>query len=87
MIQGVKIACPKCHWEPQPHSRWICEPKCRHKWNTFSTGGRCPRCSKQWEYTCCLACHRWSPHLDWYHDLDEVLDELLREQPAEKPQS
>lgn len=82
MIQGVKIACPKCEWEPKPDSRWICEFKCRHVWNTFATGGRCPKCRKQWEETCCLACHRWSPHLDWYRDLDEFVDEIVEETAA-----
>lgn len=35
-------------------------------WNTFDTAGKCPRCHKQWEVTQCLACHCYSPHLDWY---------------------
>ncbi len=71
----VKIACPKCDWEPQPDSRWACT--CHHTWNTFDTGGRCPACSHQWQETCCLSCHEWSPHLDWYRNLDEWLQEEL----------
>jgi hypothetical protein len=38
--------------------------------------GRCPQCGKQWRETCCLECKKWSPHLDWYHDLPDVLDEV-----------
>jgi len=29
----------------------------------------------------CLACQRWSPHHEWYHDLPPI-DALLDEHPA-----
>jgi hypothetical protein len=61
-----RIRCPKCLWEPERDSLWMCT--CLFAWNTFETGGRCPACGKQWTETCCLRCHRWSPHLDWYAD-------------------
>jgi hypothetical protein len=41
---------------------------CKHTWNTFDTGGVCPKCLYQWKITVCLACHRWSAHSDWYRD-------------------
>lgn len=63
---GVQIRCPRCGWRPRQHDRWMCEPSCRMLWNTFDTAGKCPRCHKQWEVTQCLACHCYSPHLDWY---------------------
>jgi hypothetical protein len=70
-----KIACPKCEWEPLSSDRWQCT--CGHVWNTFDTVGRCPACHMQWEETQCLngsgGCAKWSPHLDWYRGLDDLL--------------
>jgi hypothetical protein len=59
-----RIRCPQCNWAPSPADRWSC--KCRHRWNTFSTGGVCPACRYKWEVTACLSCGRPSPHSDWY---------------------
>jgi hypothetical protein len=59
-----RIRCPKCRWMPGKHDRWMCN--CLHIWNTFDTGGVCPACLKQWTVTQCLACHKISPHSDWY---------------------
>ena len=61
---GNDIRCPLCGWTPSAEDRWIC--RCNHLWNTFDTGGVCPNCLYQWAYTCCLACHGWSLHSDWY---------------------
>lgn len=63
-----RIRCPRCAWEPGANARWVCRDGCRHTWNTFDTGGRCPKCTFQWEMTVCLRCHRWSAHADWYED-------------------
>ena len=72
-----RIRCPKCQWQPDRSSTWVCLsgpgpeppfPSCGTSWNTFDTGGRCPGCSHQWQWTTCLRCHEWSPHLDWYED-------------------
>lgn len=72
------IHCPKCRWEPRAEDRWQCA--CGHTWNTFDTFGRCPKCRYVWRDTMCLACARWSPHADWYHDLPDVdVEELLEE--------
>ena len=75
-MSEVKIACPKCDFEPLPSDLWQCA--CGHLWHTFDTFGRCPACSIVWKRTQCLdpvdgGCSRWSPHLDWYHGLDELL--------------
>ncbi len=72
----MKIACPKCQWEPPAGARWTCT--CGQVWNTFDTHGRCPGCSQVWRDTQCLACYRWSKHHDWYRDLPPV--ELLEEE-------
>lgn len=76
----VKIACPKCEWEPSPSDHWTCS--CGHAWHTFDTAGRCPSCKKQWNETQCLGpavggCGAWSPHLDWYRNLDDWLREEI----------
>jgi hypothetical protein len=76
------IRCPLCAWRPLPSSVWTCscsgtpEPffkSCGTVWNTFSTGGRCPGCSHQWQWTSCLRCSQWSLHEDWYEQRDEGL--------------
>ena len=51
--------------------------------DTFETGGACPACRHLWRETQCLACHRMSPHVDWYRDLPPV-DALLDAIPAER---
>ena len=75
-----RIRCPKCGWHPRATSRWYCGSNgppenfaegCGTSWNTFTTGGRCPGCRYQWQWTACLRCHRWSRHSDWYvEDMD-----------------
>jgi hypothetical protein len=69
------IRCPHCAWRPSSHDRWCCQSNggpeppfrsCGTNWNTFSTKGRCPGCSHQWQWTLCLRCVEWSPHADWY---------------------
>ncbi|MEN7546386.1 hypothetical protein AAG747_00610 [Rapidithrix thailandica] len=76
------IQCPKCEWQPDGGSYWSCE--CGQVWNTFATYGKCPSCSKVHRQTQCPMCHEWSPHPDWYLDL-EVLDiSVLEEKELEK---
>jgi len=72
------IRCPLCSWRPSADSEWCCfndattpEPAfewCGTVWNTFTTGGRCPGCQHQWQWTSCLRCAQWSPHQDWYEE-------------------
>ena len=86
-MSDIKIACPKCEWEPDASSRWYCT--CRHCWNTFDTAAKCPSCGKQWKDTQCLSCSKFSPHLDWYRGLDEALRKeleaiIIKEKEREK---
>ncbi|MCB0637638.1 MAG: hypothetical protein KDC54_13505 [Lewinella sp.] len=77
------VSCPKCSWQPDGQAHWKC--KCGHTWDMFSTGGRCPACLRQWEKTRCPpkagGCNSWSPHLEWYGDLQGWLIEELRYLP------
>jgi hypothetical protein len=80
MSKDVKIACPKCNWEPDGGAYWSCT--CGHIWNTFETAGQCPSCGRQWTHTQCIGyrggCNRWSPHIDWYRDLDDWVEEEIQ---------
>ena len=69
------VRCPLCHWRPDANNRWRCEcngtpepffHSCGTVWNTFLTGGRCPGCDHQWQWTSCLRCEQASPHQEWY---------------------
>jgi hypothetical protein len=77
-MKEYKIACPHCEWEPEAHSRWICE-KCPTLWNTFDTYGKCPSCGHVHRYTQCLRCQKISPHHKWYKDLGDVDISELKE--------
>jgi hypothetical protein len=64
IISGGGIRCPLCQWQPGKEVLWTCV--CGHRWNTFSTGGKCPACSFNWQSTACPACGDSSPHSSWY---------------------
>jgi hypothetical protein len=69
-MSEVKIYCPKCTWKPLPSSRWICTERmggCGHRWNTFTTGGICPKCNYVWNITSCATCKQFTLHVEWYH--------------------
>lgn len=81
-MEGINIRCPKCKWEPDGKPYWKCT--CGLAWDTFSTAGRCPGCGKIWKETQCVSevlggCSAWSPHLDWYHGLDDIIQRLMEE--------
>lgn len=70
-----RIRCPLCRWQPRASNRWYCADAgfpefysggCGTAWNTFATRGVCPGCRHRWRWTVCLACHKYSPHEDWY---------------------
>jgi hypothetical protein len=60
----VTKRCPGCEWIPAPYDQWACV--CGHRWDTFTTAGRCPSCGLQWNETACLRCKRTFAHDDWY---------------------
>ena len=80
-MENIEIRCPKCNWQPDGKPYWHCT--CGQSWDTFATGARCPKCGKVWEDTQCVkhagGCNAWSPHLDWYKGLDEVINKLKEE--------
>ena len=59
-----RVKCPVCQWSPAADDRWTCS--CQHSWNTFDTGGVCPKCLLQWMHTQCPKCLQWSAHSAWY---------------------
>jgi hypothetical protein len=64
------IQCPTCEWKPDGEKHWACS--CGHKWNTFKTKGKCPKCNTQWEDTSCPGCGKSRPHIDWYKTKEEI---------------
>ena len=77
----IEIYCPKCHWEPDGGAHWQC--RCGHVWDTFETAGTCPQCRYRWQVTVCPptpgGCGVTSPHIDWYHGLEALIEELVEE--------
>jgi hypothetical protein len=71
----TEIHCPRCRWKPPPDARWVCSPEiggCGKIWDTFATGGLCPRCSWHWIITSCHVCRQFSAHADWYHEPEDA---------------
>lgn len=60
----VVIQCSACEWQPDGHKHWVCG--CGHKWNTFKTKGKCPKCQTQHAKTRCPACGQSTLHTEWY---------------------
>ena len=84
-MKDPEIYCPKCKWAPDGHALWECLQICGHQWNTFATGGMCPKCGEVFEHTQCLFCGRFSPHKDWYHDPEGSESDLEREAELDAP--
>ena len=74
----MKINCPKCNWQPTGEPLWVCDSYCNHVFDTFSSFGVCPKCSKRYSQTACPACNSWSLHEDWYKDLGPLLQKELK---------
>ena len=77
----ISIYCPNCHWEPDGGKHWQCSCGC--VWDTFETAAVCPQCRRRWRMTVCPptpgGCDVPSPHIDWYHGLDALIEELVEE--------
>ncbi len=80
-MDNIRIRCPRCNWEHDGGVYWHCS--CGTYWDTFSTGARCPSFGKVWEDTQCPdapgGCREWSPHLDWYEGLEDIVRKLKEE--------
>ena len=76
----LKIHCPRCQWQVDGAIHWMCS--CGWAWNTFDTAGVCPQGQRRWRNTTCPTvaggCGRTSPHVDWYHSLDKMVDEIMK---------
>jgi len=59
----VSAVCPRCGTAPRPGDRWQCT--CSGVFDPFPTGGRCPRCGRNWGTVKCAECGRWSPIGEW----------------------
>lgn len=77
----IEIYCPHCEWVPDGGAHWQCSCGC--VWDTFETAAVCPQCQRRWHNTDCPpkpgGCGRMSPHIDWYHGLEELIAELVEE--------
>jgi hypothetical protein len=62
--QRLDHACPACGKSPPLGPAWACG-QCGTKFDTFATGGRCPRCGEQYHETACGACGQRSPFGQW----------------------
>ena len=63
------IQCSICEWTPDGKGHWTCS--CGHKWDTFTTKGKCPNCGIQWRDTDCPSCGTSLPHEKWYLTWEE----------------
>jgi hypothetical protein len=69
-MDDLIIQCSVCEWNPDGGIHWACS--CGHRWNTFETKGKCPKCGIQWKDTWCPACGKGSPHSDWYKTKEDI---------------
>lgn len=53
------FACPQCRAAPPVGPFWACP--CKERFDTFETGGRCPKCGRVFPTTSCTDCHTVSP--------------------------
>lgn len=58
------FACPRCSAPPPMGALWACA--CRERFDTFATGGRCPKCGRSFQNTSCTECGQPSPHASFY---------------------
>lgn len=66
----LTIQCPACEWNPDGKKHWACT--CEHRWDTFKTKGKCPKCQTQWTDTWCPGCGQSTPQTDWYKTDEEL---------------
>ena len=76
-VSNQLILCPACSWKPDGGAYWRCS--CGNVWDTFSTYGKCPECSKVHLNTECIACQKTSPHHDWYVEPIDLPETVVKE--------
>src|SRR5262245_7504155 len=59
-----EFRCPECGWVPFALNAWKCK-QCGFVWDSFATGGICPRCGHKHEETACVRCRRISANERW----------------------
>ena len=60
----LQFACPQCHTAPPSGPIWVCSA-CRTAFDTFESGGVCPRCQQSATLTACVECGAASPLPAW----------------------
>jgi Zn-dependent protease len=76
------FACPSCRSAPPLGEIWQCS-HCAQRFDTFSTGGVCPRCGARFETTTCLFCRERSPMNQWVAGASTPLTgSLASQQPS-----
>ncbi len=73
--EGYK--CPTCNSAPPIGEYWTCSP-CGQAFDTFATGGVCPRCSTRFEVVRCLDCGRQHPMVEWMGQTIVIPHPVLR---------
>jgi Zn-dependent protease len=58
------FACPSCRTPPPTGALWTCN-RCSMHFDTFETGGTCPKCGLLFPDTSCLNCGATHPLEDW----------------------
>jgi Zn-dependent protease len=58
------FSCPTCHSSPPLGEFWGCS-NCKHRFDTFASGGVCPYCGAQFMTTRCMDCGRAHPVGEW----------------------
>jgi hypothetical protein len=59
-----ELRCPFCAWVPFAVEAWKCK-ECGFVWDSFGTGGACPRCGHQHDETACARCRKIFPMERW----------------------
>jgi Zn-dependent protease len=57
------FACPRCKAPPPLAALWGCG--CGERFDTFATGGRCPKCARSFQNASCTECGQASPHASY----------------------
>ncbi len=64
MPRRAGFACPSCGASPPMGMFWTCS-NCGTQFDTFETGGVCPRCGRVFAVTSCADCGKASPIAQW----------------------